>query len=257
MRSKISIIILLTLIMTATSLTQAQTDFPARSAELLQAVKTQNQPTIDRLTQQLAEVSPQTLADDLSDDTRRKTFWINLYNSYVIILLRENPDLYDDRDAFFTEPRATIAQAKLSFDDIEHGILRRSKIKLSLGLANNPFAGDYEKMMRVDEVDWRIHFALNCGADACPPVEIYHTSSLDQQLENRARLYLKNNTVYREADNTVIVTPLMSWFRGDFGGSTGVKEILKSYSLIPQESDPSLEYKDYDWTLDIDNFASQ
>ncbi len=248
--------ILLLLLMQPLSATDIQTSYPEKSAQLLEAVKAQHQSQIESLTQELASVDPQTLADQLDNDIKRKTFRINVYNSYIIILLRENPELYQDRDAFFKEPRVTIAGVELSFDDIEHGILRRSKVKLSLGLINKPFVGDYEEMMRVDEVDWHIHFALNCGADACPPVEVYRTATLHDQLENRAKLYLENNTTYNESANKVTVTPLMSWFRADFGGTTGTREILKSFSLIPQDSSPTVEYKDYDWTLDIDNFAN-
>ncbi len=231
----------------------AQTDYPKLSAELLQAVKQRANP--QPLTQQLANVEVNALADQLDTDAKRKTFWINLYNSYVIILLRDNPDLYDDRDAFFDEPRVPIAGQKLSFDDIEHGVLRRSKFKLSLGLISNPFADAWEKKLRVDQVDWHIHFALNCGATACPPVEIYQVKTIERQLEHRAQAYLSRTTVYQSEPDKVYVTPLMSWFRGDFGGITGVKEILKSYSLIPSGSDPSVEFKDYDWSLDITNFT--
>ncbi|MEM9986429.1 MAG: DUF547 domain-containing protein, partial [Bacteroidota bacterium] len=159
------------------------------------------------------------------------------------------------RDDFFGEERITIAGQELSFDDIEHGILRRSKVKLGLGLVNNPFAGDFEAKMRVDKVDWHIHFALNCGAAACPPVEVYRASTVKQQLDNRARKYLKQTTVYLSAEEKVQVTSLMSWFRGDFGNLSGAKEILRAYGLIPQESDPDLEFLPYDWTLDLDNFA--
>jgi hypothetical protein len=47
----------------------------------------------------------------------------------------------------------------------------------------------------------------------------------------------------------------MSWFRGDFGGKTGTKKILKELNLIPDDSNPAVTFGSYDWTLDINNYA--
>jgi hypothetical protein len=244
------------IIMHTFSEVQAQPDFPQLSVNLLEAVKA-NRPVKD-FTDQLAQAKLGDISKQLDTDPERKAFWINVYNAYVIILLRENPDLYGSksaRDDFFTQPRITIAGQELSFDDIEHGILRRSKVKLSAGYLGKLFVDEVEKKLRVDEVDWHIHFALNCGAEACPPVEIYRVATLEQQLADRATSYLTQTTVYKPEEGKVYVTPLMSWFRADFGSLSGVRDILKAQKLIPQEADPSIEFKDYDWTLDIDNFA--
>ncbi len=56
-----------------------------------------------------------------------------------------------------------------SLDEIEHGILWRSKCKLSLGYFNKIFKSRFEKAFRVDKLDYRIHFALNCGAPEMNP----------------------------------------------------------------------------------------
>jgi len=240
-----------------TASVQAQPDFPQLSVDLLQAVKANG--ATQTYTQQLAQAKLKDISSQLDTDAQRKTFWINVYNSFIILRLRENPEIYatkDGRDDFFTEPRVTIAGQKLSFDDIEHGILRRSKVKLSAGYLGKLFVDEVEKKLRVDEVDWRIHFALNCGAEACPPVEIYRVNSIDQQLTQRAKAYLTSTTVHKSEEGKVYVTPLMSWFRADFGGLSGVRDILRDFGLIPREADPSIEFKDYNWSLDIDNFAA-
>ena len=46
----------------------------------------------------------------------------------------------------------------------------------------------------------------------------------------------------------------MSWFRGDFGGPSGAIQMLKEYDVIPDNADPSISYKDYDWTLELGNY---
>ena len=106
-------------------------------------------------------------------------------------LLKGNPDLYEDRSAFFKDNHFVIVGEETSLDVLEHGLLRNSRIKVSLGYAKDPFASGFEKDFRVDEIDWRIHFALNCGAKSCPPVSYYTVEDLDKQLEASAKKYLK------------------------------------------------------------------
>ena len=80
----------------------------------------------------------------------------------------------------------------MSLDDIEHGILRRSKIKWSEGYFNKLFPSKFEKENRVNKVDYRIHFALNCGARSCPPIAFYDPEKLDKQLDVATMIYLKS-----------------------------------------------------------------
>ena len=188
-------------------------------------------------------------------DPDRMVFWINVYNSFILLLLRGNPDLYDDRKAFFTQPQFTVAGQRMSFDDIEHGILRRSKIKLSLGYVNKPVVSEAEKMLRVKSVDWRLHFALNCGAASCPPIEIYRPDTLDAQLSSRARHYLEGTSVFEPNHNRVTVTALMNYYRGDFGGTAGMREILASFGIIPTGAKPEIRFHGYDWSLRLEQFV--
>ncbi len=229
------------------------TDYLQASIQLLTAIKLRQE--TEELLASLESISVEDLAKDLDNDVKRMVFWINVYNSFILMLLRKNPELYDNRKAFFTEPRFTVAGRKMSFDDIEHGILRRSKIKYSLGYVNKPLVSEFEKMMRVNEVDWRLHVALNCGASSCPPIEIYTMENLNEQLDHRAKLYLAETTELDLEKNQVIVTALMQMFRGDFGGPDGIRKILKSYDIIPESTRPSISYHTYDWGLALENFV--
>ncbi len=223
------------------------------SIDLLYQVKKRHPVDSELLT--LKSIIPDALAATLPTDPERMVFWINVYNSLILLLLRENPSLYDERKAFFTHPRFTIAGQALSFDDIEHGILRRSKIKLSLGYVNKPLVSEFEKMMRVQQVDWRLHFALNCGADSCPPIEIYRLETLEEQLTQRAGHFLRDTSTYDAADNRVTVTSLMNYFRGDFGGISGIRKILKSFHITPEGSNPAIRFDQYNWTLRLEQFV--
>ncbi|NBC02588.1 MAG: DUF547 domain-containing protein [Bacteroidetes bacterium] len=213
----------------------------------------------DDITDCLANISPERLKSELSTEEQKKAFWLNVYNAYVQIILQENPGLFEDRNSwfgynFFSSPQVTLAGYRMSFDDMEHGIMRRSTHKLSLGYMQNWLIDDVEKNLMWQEIDPRIHFALNCGAASCPYVAVYDPLRVHEQLDKTTENYLSRTTVYDKSENTAIVTRLMSWFRGDFGGLDGARDFLKKYDIIPQDADPSLEFREYDWTLELGNF---
>lgn len=202
----------------------------------------------------LADISLEELAIRLDTDAKRKTFWINVYNSFIIIILQKDPALYAHRTTFFTQKRINIAGNTFSFDDIEHGIIRRSKLKIGMGLIENPFPGKMEQLLRVEKTDPRIHFALNCGAGSCPPVRIYHTDTIDQELDEATKDYLSRTMKYDSETQVLTTTPLMSWFSGDFGNKKGILAWYKKFDLLDADAQPKIKCHAYDWTLDIDKF---
>ena len=204
--------------------------------------------------QKLETLSKKELKLALQSDDEKTAFWLNIYNSFVQYLLKNNPELYENRSSFFSDELFTIAGKEMSLDDVEHGMLRHSKIKVSYGYLNKPFPGNFEKQFRVNKVDWRIHFALNCGAKSCPPIAFYEADQINQQLRTAATVYLEQNVQYVKEDNIVVVPRVMDWFRADFGGKKGVVEILKDYLIIPRKADPSVTYNDYNWKLSLNNY---
>lgn len=211
---------------------------------------------LSALDQQLMAMPFSTLQDYLTTDAERKAFWINIYNGYTQAALKAAPEKYGDRSAFFKAKKINVGGQMFSLDDIEHGILRRSKIKWSLGHLNKLFPSKREKALRVDTLDYRIHFALNCGAKSCPPIAFYTDENLDAQLDLATKAYLTSEVEYDRTKNTVRLPKLMSWFRTDFGGKKGMRRILQKQGLIPAGTKPRVEFKEYDWSLFLDNYKA-
>lgn len=205
---------------------------------------------------QLQQLSMEVLQSTIKTDDEKKAFWINLYNAYTQAALKKNPEQYKNRGKFFGNKFIEIAGQTFSLDDIEHGILRRSKIKWSLGHFNKLFPGKTEKALRVDRLDCRLHFALNCGAKSCPPIAFYRPENINQQLDLATKAYLKGEAEYDEATNTVKLPTLMSWFRRDFGGKRKMITLLKQLTIVPQDKTPKIIFKEYDWTLYLQNYKS-
>ncbi len=220
------------------------------SQELLQKLKQGGD--AGAIIQQLAGLDPNRLAAALDTRANREAFWLNVYNGMVQHLLTEDPSLFDDRGTFFSTPSFTVAGQELSPNELEHGIIRGGENRFGLGFIPQFFPNKFERSFRVKGGDSRVHFALNCGAASCPPVEIYRPETLETQLDARVKSYLSEHTEIKEVDGkrTIVTSPLFKWFKGDFRDHDGVDDFLVSYGIVPAE-DKNLprDYEDYDWTL--------
>ncbi|EAY24332.1 DUF547 domain-containing protein [Microscilla marina] len=218
--------------------------------DLLYAIKTQK--PYESYLIALQQLTVDNLVELLDSEAKRLSFWINIYNAFIQLEFYKTPDHKPSN--FFTKKCLPIAGQVMSFDLIEHGILRRSKFKYSLGYFNKLFVDKTEKRLRVDKVDYRIHFALNCGAKSCPPIAFYSDEKIEEELDLATAAYLENESIYHARKNMVEIAKLMQWFRGDFGGKSGIIRMLQQYNIIPTDTHPRLVFRPYDWTVVLDNF---
>ncbi len=220
------------------------------SEQLLLTVKKQQDTTA--LQKQMATLSLPALQTALASDDQKKAFWVNIYNAYYQILRIEQqmdkPDIYRER-AF------TIAGEPFSLDDVEHGILRKFRYKYSFGYLSNPFTSKLIKDLAVEELDYRIHFALNCGAKSCPPIAFYKVKSINSQLDLATQAFLEGETDFNAENKVVHVTALFQWFAGDFGGKKGIREIYRQ-QLEKDITGYTIKYKEYSWEDDLGNFVA-
>lgn len=234
------------------SINLTKSSYHALAQELLKAIQ-QGHDT-DELKARIEQATIAELEEELVTDELKLAFWINIYNAYIQLILAAHPEYYEDRRSFFKKPFISIAGEKLSFANIEHGIIRGSECELCLGYIKRPFPPKWERKLRVKKREPRVHFALNCGAKSCPPVAIYDGSKLDRQMDYMSKKYLTEHSKYDDEKKNVEATSLFSWFRGDFKGKKGVLKMLASYEVIP-DTKVSLSYSKYDWTLMLDNFV--
>jgi len=220
------------------------------SQDLLFAVKTNAE--YDAFVRQLSELSVEDLLIELKEDNSKKAFWLNVYNAYAQLLLKKNPKLFEDRSAFYAKNQIAIAGMYLSFNEIEHGILRKSKWMYGMGFINKWFVVQIEKKLRVEHLDNRIHFALNCGAASCPPIKFYETEKIDEQLDLASGAYLEGDVIVEK--NKVKVPALFLWFIGDFGGMKEIRKFLIKHKIISVDNKSSIKFKNYDWSLSLSTY---
>jgi hypothetical protein len=145
---------------------------------------------------------------------------------------------------------------RVNADDIEHGILRGNR---GHPLIPGPqfTSRDPRLSWRLDPVDERIHFALNCAGRSCPPIQVYSAENIDQQLELAARNFVNADLEIDLDQDTAHISAIFKWYAIDFGGYQGVLDFLiehtnhddRKHWLVANRNRIDLKYKTYDWGL--------
>ncbi|WP_310556979.1 DUF547 domain-containing protein [Flavobacterium sp.] len=161
-----------------------------------------------------------------------KAFWINAYNLSVIkgIVSRYPVKSPLDISGFFDKMTFTISGKKVTLNTIEN------------------------KMIRAKYDDARVHFALVCGANGCPPIisNAYMPNTLEEQLNKQTKLAVNNPSFIKvnEESKKIIVSQIFEWYKDDFI-SKNSKEIdfINKYRTDKIGNDFKIIYYKYDWTL--------
>lgn len=230
----------------------SENDYVRISQEMLYAARVGE--STQRFEDMLANASINSLLEQLNDNAKKKTFFINLYNAYIIALLKKDVKMYENRNHFFSSKQITLAQTKISLDIIEHGILRKSEWKYGGGYIKRWFPSKFEKLFRLQHQDYRIHFALNCGANSCPAVAYYESDKIEDQLVLAEKVFVSNECKLINV-STVKISSIFKWFKGDFGGKNGLVKLLKKYRVIDESQQKiKIIYQPYDWNINLGKF---
>ena len=201
---------------------------------------------------------------DLNKLTTRESklaFWINIYNALVvhgILELNVRKSVKEVR-SFFRAVCYNVGGYVFSLDDIEHGILRGNKKKHFF--SRKPFSdGDPRKRFTLAKADPRIHFALVCGSNSCPPIDVYEEGQIDEQLDLASEAFINSDEVTIEKDKKALrVSKIFQWYKDDFGGKEALLAFLIKYRYDPEEKDwlkktaaeLRIVYNEYDWSLNL------
>jgi len=167
---------------------------------------------------------------------------INAYNAFTLELILEHYPLDSVRDIpeddRWKAIRWTVAGQVYSLDRIEHEEIR-PKFR-----------------------EPRVHFALVCAAVGCPPLrrEAYVGDRLEAQLNEQAvRVHGDERWVrYEPGSETIELTSLYEWFRGDFEQDAGsILDFVARYlPELPADDRPKVRFLDYDWSLNAQRGAT-
>lgn len=153
----------------------------------------------------------------MESDVEKRSFWINVYNgltNYWIIKKKIKKSMLE-RPLLVMCAKIPIGKYRFSLDDIEHGILRsnqRSRYKLWKQFPNR----DPRKKLKTQNLDPRIHFALNCGAKSCPPIAFYTQGRLDQELNRAEASFIDQEFLVDDEKKKIQCSRIFWLYRSDF-----------------------------------------
>jgi len=198
----------------------------------------------------------------LTSREERMSFWINLYNSLVIdAVIQENiqKSVTESRLgilAFFQKAAYQVNGLRFSLTDIEHGVLRGNS---GFPYFPAPHFGPADPRLKavIHPFDPRIHFALNCASNSCPPIGVYTPEKLDGQLDLAALNFINNDLSVNPDRKVITISRIFSWYQNDFGRKKGVLSLLERYLqekdiklwLSENQTSIRIQYHPYDWGL--------
>lgn len=183
-----------------------------------------DKPALDAYLQLLSENVP---ANSASRE-EKMAFWINAYNAFTIDLIARN------------YPTTSI----LKFDNGKTWDVKRIKLggkKYSLNQIEND-------ILRPQFKDARIHFAINCAAQSCPPLynHTFEADQLDSLLDLRTRQFVNDKKYNSLSAKSVKVSKIFEWYAADFGN---LNAFLNKYSTVKIGSKATVGYNEYNWDL--------
>ncbi|CAA6678373.1 MULTISPECIES: DUF547 domain-containing protein [unclassified Lentimonas] len=164
----------------------------------------------------------------------QKAFYINVYNAAMLQAVLDHYPLKSVKEigllpfSVFKKKYISLSGAKVSLDHVEKGILLKAYF------------------------DPRIHFAVNCASESCPPLraEPYVGERLDQQLDEQTRLFAESRRAARvnTGSRSTAYSELFKWYADDFGVKSPA-EYLNRYRASKLDVKQSVKWIDYDWSL--------
>ena len=158
-------------------------------------------------------------------------FYINAYNAWI---LHEALDKYPTKSVkdtfftFFTSKRIKVAGEQTSFNALEKETIR-SKFS-----------------------EPRVHFALNCASQSCPPLstDAFRGGNLEAQFEKLARNFVNSpkGVSYQDGAKTADLSKIFDWYKDDFKEGGPIAFINKRRTK-PLPNDVKISYQDYNWAL--------
>lgn len=166
-----------------------------------------------------------------TNSTPRKeamAYWINAYNAFTVKLIVQNYPVSSitklENGKPWDKKWIKLGDKTYSLNNIENDILR-PKYK-----------------------DARIHFAVNCAAQSCPPIlnKAWTASNLNANFEKQAKAFINNSKFNKISADAVEISKIFEWYSVDFGN---IIEYLNKYSTTKINANAKVSYMEYDWAL--------
>ena len=213
---------------------------------------------LEKIYAQVARFSPENSPQLFTTEEERFAYWLNAYN---IAAIRGVSERYPIASVLDVKPFSVFSLVK------KGGFFVGQKFV---------FGGQKMHLYKLENVviregfgDPRLHFALNCASESCPPLsrEAFQGARLEEQLDKLTRDFVNSARAYQIDDDKkeIALSEIFDWYREDFvepsakdGEVKGeVLDYLEKYlranklSAFKQarQQGYQLTYQPYDWSL--------
>jgi len=200
---------------------------------------------LDAFLAQLEDHSPDSNAAMFTTEGEALVYWINAYNAWCMKIVADHypvdsiMDIGETEGAAFDMEVCKLGGKTLSLNNIEQDIVR------------------------VQFLEPRVHFALNCASLGCPPLPPwpFQVDMLDMQLDSVAIDFLSRQWyAHVNEDGSVALSSILKWYGEDFVKSleaNGKEGLIRNWVMLFARDDVAkaleggaeIEYIEYDWRL--------
>jgi hypothetical protein len=155
-------------------------------------------------------------------------YWINTYNAFTVKLIVDNYPVESITNLKGGKPWDVkwiqLGGKTYSLNQIENEIIRPQ--------FKEP----------------RIHFAVNCAAESCPPLlnKAWTAAQLNTYFEQQTKAFINHPAYNQISPNRVQVSKIFDWYGEDFGN---LIDFLNQYSDTKIKANAKVSFLEYDWSL--------
>ena len=179
---------------------------------------------------------------------QRYAYWINAYNAFTVHLVLSRYPVNSIQDIGTTAAPVW----KKEFVPLGHLYGEGTTELISLDTIEH-------RILRPQFEDARVHAAVNCASESCPPLapEAFRAEELEEQLDARARAWLAEASLNRfdAEERRAEVSAIFDWFEGDFARDAGSVEAWiarygpESSRWMADGGKVELRHLEYSWAL--------
>ncbi|SHJ04764.1 Protein of unknown function, DUF547 [Hymenobacter daecheongensis DSM 21074] len=167
----------------------------------------------------------------------QQAYWLNVYNAATVYMVLQYYPVTSMNEikvktlkgskSAWEAPSVTVGTRQYSLNQIEREVLR-TKFQ-----------------------DPRVHFALVCAAETCPPLlnEAYDGARLNQQLDDQARRFLNTVRFNQLAPDHVRLSSVFDWYSAEFGEGNALIAWLNRYATVKIAPTAKVDFLPFDWAL--------
>ncbi|MDF1811877.1 MAG: DUF547 domain-containing protein [Verrucomicrobiales bacterium] len=168
-------------------------------------------------------------------ESEKLAFYLNAYNAWI---LQRILDTYPTagpggggligRGRFFKANNLKVAGNKTSFTALENDVIRTE--------FNEP----------------RIHFALNCASESCPPLagSAFRGATLDSVLTTLASNFINRNPKgVAFSGGEARISKIFDWYDSDFQAEGGVLSYINKHRNLKIPNGAKVSFQTYNWSL--------